>query len=75
MLNQIVFKMQTKVFTKEEMRGIKTSALAKKYDCSIDYVRRVLTWNRDRKTILFQKILRDAVDFQEIMDRKTIIII
>ena len=70
--------MQTKtqiIFTAEEFKKIRASAIAHKYGCSVDYVRRVLTGNRERKTILSQKILKDALDMLEILKRETIITI
>lgn len=57
--------------TKEEIKLIKTSALAEKHKCSDVYVRCVLTGARAAKTALAKLILRDAHDVLAIYNRDT----
>ena len=63
--------MTTKIFTSDEIKDLKVSALAHKYKCSDDYVRRILKGNRERNTILAKSILQDALDTLSIVKRKT----
>ncbi|WP_139785056.1 hypothetical protein [Parabacteroides sp. Marseille-P3160] len=63
--------MTTKIFTSTEIKDLKISALARKYKCSDDYVRRVLKGDRERNTELAQSIVRDAIDTLAIVKRKT----
>lgn len=72
-LTKVVVDMKTKIFTSDELRDIKIAPLARKHNCSIDYVRRVLTGNRERKTELSQKIAKDAIDMYGILERETVI--
>lgn len=60
-----------KELTKEEIKLIKTSALAEKHKCSDVYVRCVLTGARAAKTPLAKLILRDASDILAIYYRDT----
>ena len=68
---QIVLKMKTKKFTTKEIKDLKIVPLARKHNCSEDYVRRVLKGDRDRNTELSQKILKDAIDMFKILKRET----
>ncbi len=64
-------KTQTKV-EKEKLRLLKYSPLAEKYGCSVGYVRMVLLGGeRVSDSVRAQKILRDAVDMLEILERET----
>lgn len=63
--------MKTKIFSSEEIKDLKVPALARKYKCSDDYVRRVLKGNRERNTELAQNIMKDAIDMLSIVERKT----
>ncbi|WP_418894568.1 hypothetical protein [Limibacterium fermenti] len=65
--------MATKIFTSTEIKDLKVAALARKYKCSDDYVRRVLKGDRERNTELAQSIVKDAIDALEIIERKTLI--
>lgn len=66
-------KMTTRIFSSDEIKDLKIEAIARKYRCSGDYVRRVLKGERDRNSELSQKILKDAMDMQEIINRETTI--
>lgn len=63
--------MQTKKFTKEELEKIRVTAIADKYECSREYVRRILKGDSPRNTIISQKILQDAADMFDILERET----
>jgi len=70
--------MESKKFTTEEIKDLKVAAIARKHKCSDDYVRRVLKGDpekggRERNSELSQKILKDAIDMFEILQRNTII--
>lgn len=65
--------MTTKIFSSDEIKDLKIEAIARKHRCSGDYVRRVLKGERDRNSELSQKILKDAMDMQEIINRETTI--
>lgn len=63
-------EIQTKV-EKEKLRLLKYSPLAEKYKCSVGYVRMVLLGERVSNTVKAQKILRDAQDILDILERET----
>lgn len=63
--------MTTRIFTTEEMRDIKVSAIARKHRCSVYYVRMILAGDRDRETELAKKIVKDAIDMFAILERET----
>lgn len=63
--------MQTKKFTTDELRDLKIATLARKHHCSADYVTKILTGDRERNSVLSQKILTDAIDMLEIINRET----
>jgi Mor family transcriptional regulator len=65
--------METKKFTKEEIRELRIDSLARKYKCSNTYVRGVLKGDRKRNSELAQKIIKDATDMFVIVERETII--
>ena len=65
--------MQTKKFTTDEIRDLKIDALARKYKCSNTYVREVLKGLKERNTDRTQKIMKDAIDMYEILERETLI--
>lgn len=65
--------METKKFTKEEIRELRIDSLARKYKCSNTYVRGVLKGDRERNTELAQKIMKDATDMYDIVERETIV--
>lgn len=63
--------MQTKIFTTEELRDLKLAAIARKHGCSADYVTKILTGDRERNSVLANKILKDACDLIDIINRET----
>lgn len=63
--------MQTKKISTEELRDLKIATLARKHNCSADYVTKILTGDRKRNSVLSQKILTDAIDILEIINRET----
>ena len=63
--------MQTKVFTTNELRDLKLSTIARKHNCTADYVTKILTGNRERNSVLAVKIVTDAVDMLAIINRET----
>jgi Mor family transcriptional regulator len=63
--------MTTKVFTSTEIKDFKVSALARKYKCSDDYVRRILKGDHERNTELAKSIVKDAIDTLSIVERQT----
>jgi len=63
--------MQTKTFTPDDISQLKLSAIATKHQCSACYVYKVLKGDREPKSILAQKIIRDAIDMLEILKRET----
>jgi len=58
-----------------ECVGMAIKSLAEKYDCTRQYVTKVLMGQTGLKTIKAQKILADARDIAEILRRETIITI
>lgn len=66
-------EIQTKIFNTEQLRDLKTAAIARKHKCSTEYVRMVLMGERERNTELAQKIVKDAVDMFEILKRETVV--
>lgn len=60
-----------KVLNKDEMKKVKTSALAEKHNCSDVYVRCVLAGTRRANSQLAQSILKDASDIVSIFQRET----
>ena len=62
--------MTTKIFTSKEIKDLKVGALARKYKCSDDYVRRVLKGDRERNTAMAQGIMKDATDMLTIVERE-----
>ncbi|NDW19716.1 hypothetical protein D0T53_12460 [Dysgonomonas sp. 216] len=65
--------MTTRIFSSEDIKDLKVPALARKHKCSEDYVRRVLKGDRERNSELSQKILKDAIDWVEILERETVV--
>lgn len=63
--------MQTKKFTSEEIKDLKIEAIARKHKCSNTYVRGVLKGEKERKSELSRKIVKDAIDMHEIINRET----
>lgn len=63
--------MQTKKLTTDELRHLKIATLARKYNCSADYVAKILTGGRECNSVLSQKIMTDAIDMLEIINRET----
>lgn len=63
--------MQTKIFTTEELRDLKIASIARKHCCSADYVTKILTGERARNSVLAAKIVTDAIDMLEIINRET----
>lgn len=65
--------METKNFTKEEIRELRIDSLARKYKCSNTYVRGVLKGDRKRNSELAQKVIKDATDMFAIVERETVV--
>lgn len=63
--------MQTKTFKPDELSLLRLSSIAVKHECSTDYVRKVLKGESEQKSVLAQKILKDAIDMFEILKRET----
>lgn len=63
--------MQTKIFTKEEIKDLKVIAIARKYKVSDDYVRKLLQGIRERNSDTAKSIEQDAVDMLAIVERET----
>jgi len=63
--------MQTKIFTKEEIKDLKVIAIARKYKVSDDYVRKLLQGLRERNSETAKSIVQDAVDMLAIVERET----
>ncbi len=63
--------MQTKKFTTNELRDLKIATIARKHNCSADYVTKILVGDRARNSVLAAKILTDAIDMLEIINRET----
>lgn len=63
--------MKTKIFSSAEIKDLKVPALARKYKCSDDYVRRVLKGNREHNSVLARSIMKDAIDTLSIVERET----
>ncbi|WP_108821078.1 hypothetical protein [Dysgonomonas sp. Marseille-P4361] len=63
--------MQTKIFNSDELKDLKIAVIARKHKCSTEYVRMVLTGERERNTELARKIVKDACDVLEIINRET----
>lgn len=63
--------MQTKIFTKEEIKDLKVIAIARKYKVSDDYVRKLLQGIRERNSETAKSIVQDAVDMLAIVERET----
>ena len=63
--------MNTKTFKTDEMSLLRISSIADKYECSTNYVYKVLKGEREPKSVLAQKIIRDANDMLEILNRET----
>jgi len=63
--------MQTKIFTKEEIKDLKVIAIARKYKVSDDYVRKLLQGIRERNSDTAKSIVQDAVDMLAIVERET----
>lgn len=63
--------MQTKKFTSEELQDLKLATLARKHNCTAGYVTKILTGERERNSVLAQKIIKDANDMLEIINRET----
>jgi len=60
-----------KEISKENLKMVKTPALARKHNCSDVYVRCVLTGARSANTALAKMILKDANDIIAIYERDT----
>lgn len=67
--------MQTKIFTTEELRNLKLAAIARKHNCTADYVTKILTGERERNSVLANKVVKDACDMIEIINRETKVIL
>lgn len=63
--------MQTKKFTTDELRDLKIASIARKHNCSADYVTKILIGERARNSVLAAKVVKDAVDMLEIINRET----
>ncbi len=63
--------MTTRIFSSTEIKDLKVPALARKYKCSDDYVRRVLKGDREHNSVLARSIVQDAIDTLAIVERET----
>ena len=63
--------MTTRIFSSAEIKDLKVPALARKYKCSDDYVRRVLKGEREHNSVLAKSIVKDAIDTLSIVERET----
>lgn len=63
--------MRTKVFSKEEKRHIRIQSLAAKHSCSREYVTMILDGNAGQNSVLARKIIQDATDILEVINRET----
>ena len=63
--------MTTKIFTRDEIKDLKTSAIARKHKVSADYVRKVLTGIRKQNSNTAKSIVQDATDSLVIIERET----
>lgn len=63
--------MTTKIFTRDEISDLKVIAIARKYKVSDDYVRKVLLGIRERNSERSKKIMKDAMDALNIIERET----
>lgn len=63
--------MMIRIFSSADVKDLKVPALARKYKCSDDYVRRVLKGNREHNSILAKSIVQDAIDTLSIVGRET----
>jgi hypothetical protein len=53
--------MQTKIFTRDEIKDLKVIAIARKYKVSDDYVRKLLLGLRERNSETARGIVQDAI--------------
>lgn len=65
--------MNTNEIPNEEFVKLKISSIAEKHGCTPDYVRKVLKGERSRKTVVALKIIKDATDMLEVLNRETTI--
>lgn len=63
--------MESKKLTRSQKKHVRIQSLAEKYDCSRQYVRQILDGESPANSVLAQKILVDAKDILEIMNRET----
>lgn len=63
--------METKKISKKEKKHVRIQSLAEKYGCSRQYVTQILDGDSPANSVLARKILEDAQDILEIMNRET----
>jgi len=63
--------MKTKEIDSEQIRRLPKSAIARKYNCSVQYVRKILQGKYQINSERSRKILQDAMDILEIIERET----
>ena len=61
--------MQTTIFTNEELQDLKLASIGRKYNCTGDYVKKILIGVRGRKSVKSQKIVTDVIDILNIINR------
>lgn len=54
----------------EQIRNLPKSAIAHKYNCSVQYVRKILQGKYQIRSERSQKILKDSMDILKILERK-----
>ena len=55
----------------EEIRALPKAALAKKYNCTVQYIRKMLQGKYQVSSERSQKIMKDIEDIIKIIERKT----
>lgn len=67
--------METKTIDKKEKRHVRIQSIADKYNCSRQYVAQILSGDSPANSVLAQKILADAQDIINIVNRETKVIL
>lgn len=63
--------METKKITKKEKKHVRIQSLAEKYGCSRQYVTQILDGCSPANSVLARKIIEDAQDIINIVERET----
>ncbi len=65
--------MQTQELSMEVIRLLPKAALARKHNCSVQYIRKILQGNSNCRSPRAQAIRRDAYDIVEILLREPVV--